>query len=428
MLDVIIGTLRRNVEIGIGGGGQLDFGTLLKYAALHLRAANGGVLRAHIDNTGSSRPNSSDLLPDPTTSRRQSVNSRSRRPTRPRGRRRGAHREGPEEALVAAAAKTPTIVLNGDGISGWPASPRTSSASAGYRMIVPPTGRRRTRRTSATSRRRSTTTPPGARAAATGLAALFHGAQVGPMPADIVPLSVHRDRRPGLPRDALSRAAPTIKHAPPRRAPRSPRRSRSLFAARKQLHFKLGCAVATGRELPARHLDVASRVYPLNKSPQGPAPRLQELAPRCRRLLGDRGGGRAGAREPELHAPDRGPSVRLLPHGLAHPHGRGTRPRDRALLARWNTLLDLISNETMVSVAKGLRAATEVGFRRDGAHHDRDLRDAALPELGDPPLVDVADDHAMTELGEARSSGKPDEAGPEDPDRDALRHGGSLPR
>ena len=66
-VDQIIGALRRNVEIGIGGGGQLDFGTLLKYAHFIYGLPNGHFFRDHIDANGLVQDTgSSDLLPDPT--------------------------------------------------------------------------------------------------------------------------------------------------------------------------------------------------------------------------------------------------------------------------------------------------------------------------------------------------------------------------
>ena len=124
---------------------------------------------------------------------------------------------------------------------------------------------------------------------------------------------------------------PTIKHAPPKVRPALAETKPLVVAARKQLHFKLAApSLLDVNSRPDTY--VASRVYPAEQGPQGPAPRLQELA-RRRRLLGDRGerlARRAGAREPELHAADRGPDVRLLPHRArtstwSWRTGRGTR-------------------------------------------------------------------------------------------------------
>ena len=107
------------MEIGIGGGGQLDLGTLLKYAHFIYGLPNGHFFRDHINDR--SRPGHGlvDLLPDPTyvakavgEFQNPQVDARMRRRSRRTSRRRRKKPWSP------APTKTTVIVLNGNGVSG----------------------------------------------------------------------------------------------------------------------------------------------------------------------------------------------------------------------------------------------------------------------------------------------------------------------
>ena len=350
------------MEIGIGGGGQLDLGTLLKYAHFIYGLPNGHFFRDHIDNTGLVQDTgSSDFLPDPTYVAKAV------------GEFQNPQVDAPHEAAVAAhiakarkkpwspaPAKTTVIVLNGNGVSARPGPPRASSGSAGTGGSCRRTGRRRTRRTSdfSTEVYYDPAWGPG-KLAATGLAALFHGAQVGPMPADIVPLAhgahmvaiVGQDFRGTL----AAAPTPTIKHAPPKVRPALAETKPLVVAARKQLHFKLAApSLLDVNSRPDTY--VASRVYPLNKDHKA----LRLVFKSSLDV-----GGYWGIEEsdwpdaPALANPSytRRIAGRTYDFYLTGSHIHMVVAHGPGNARYWvvNTLLDLISNETMVSVAKGLR-------------------------------------------------------------------------
>jgi LCP family protein required for cell wall assembly len=363
-VDGIIGALRRNVEIGIGGGGQLDLGTLLKYAHFIYGLPNGHFFRDHIDANGLAQDTgSSDLLPDPT-----SVANAVREFSTPAV---NAPAQAAEAAHIKKAAKKPwtpppavtsVIVLNGNGVSGSASTASSQLGQHGYKMIVPPNGEKANAPTFDYFDSKvyyDAAWAPG-KLAATGIAALFGGAQAATMPADILPLAhgahiavvVGKTYHGAI---ASGPVTPTIKHEPPKVRSALAETKPLVAAARKQLHFQL--AAPSLLDVNSR-LDsyVPSRVYALNRDHKA----LRLVFKSALDV-----GGYWGIEEtdwpdaPALANPSytRRLAGRTYDFYLTGSHIHMVVAHGPGNARYWveNTLLDLISNETMVSVAKSLR-------------------------------------------------------------------------
>ena len=231
--------------------GSSTSGRSLKYAHFIYGLPNGHFFRGHIDANGLVQDTgSSDLLPDPTSVANAVARipeSAGRRAAAGRGR--GAHREGAEEAVVAAPASTSVIVLNGNGVSG--SAGTASSLLAAARVQddrAAARARRRTRRTSATSRTRGLLRPAPGRPGSSprrGSRSSSAAPRSRPMPADDRPArprrAHRRDRRPDLPRDVAGAAdrgddpARGAEDAPGGRRDEARRRG----ALRKKVPFRL---------------------------------------------------------------------------------------------------------------------------------------------------------------------------------------------
>src|SRR5205814_1789809 len=99
--------------------------------------------------------------------------------------------KAPKKAWSPPPAKTPTIVLNGNGVSGSAGTASTLLGQRGYKMIQPPTpqqGNAPTFRYFQTEVYYDPAWGPG-KLAAGGIGKLFGDANVAAMPADIVPLA-----------------------------------------------------------------------------------------------------------------------------------------------------------------------------------------------------------------------------------------------
>ncbi|MDX6504677.1 MAG: polyisoprenyl-teichoic acid--peptidoglycan teichoic acid transferase [Gaiellaceae bacterium] len=361
-IDQIIGALRRNVVIGIGGGGELDFGLLQKYAHFIYGLPNGHFFRGHIadliQDTGSS-----DLLGDPTKVANAVHDFQN------------PQVDAPEQAAIAARiakakkkpwspapAKIVTIVLNGNGAVGSASTGSTLLGQRGYKVITPPTGVKANAPNFSYFQTQVYYDPawgPG-QLAAKGIKALFGDAQVAPMPADIVPLAYgarivvvvgktfHGTIAPGPNATVIKHEAPKVRSALAETKP-------VVNASRKRVKFQLAAPALLDA---SSRLDsfVPSRLYPLNRDHKA----LRLVFKSALDV-----GGYWGIEEtdwPEAPALANPTYTRKL-LGRTYDfyligskihmvvlHGPGN--------ARYwvvNTLLDLISNETMVSVAKSLR-------------------------------------------------------------------------
>jgi LCP family protein required for cell wall assembly len=363
-VDGIIGALRRNVEIGIGGGRQLDLGTLLTYAHFIYGLPNGHVFRDHIDASGLVQdPNSSDLLPNPTAVA-NAVQEFVDPPV-------NASADAAVAAHIAKAKKkawtpppksTSVIVLNGNGVSGSAATASGQLAGRGYKMIVPPTGESANADNFGYATTEIYYVPawkPGKLAAGV-LAKLFNGSEVAPIPPALVPLShgAHIVVVAGGTYNgqiAPPPAAAVIVHQAPRVRSAASETIPVVRSLRKQVPFRLA-APALLDENSRFDTTVPTRCYEITKGHKA-----------CRLIFKSALdlGGYWGIEETDwTGAPIlSGPSYTRKLNGRTYDfylsgshihmvvlHGPGN-------TRYWveNTLLDLITNETMVSVAKSLR-------------------------------------------------------------------------
>jgi LCP family protein required for cell wall assembly len=366
-IDQIIGVLRRNVVIGIGGGGTLDWSTLIRYAHFIYGLPNGHVYRDHIDQAGLVQdPNSSDLLPDPT-SVANAVHDFENPPV-----------DAPSQAAVAAhiakakkprvatvpPASTSVIVLNGNGVAGSAGTASSLLGQRGYRMDVPPVGVKANAPNFSYFSTEVYYDPawkPG-KLAAGEIAKLFGGATVGPMPADIVPLSrgSHIVVIVGKTFHGTIATAPTvtvIKHEAPRVRTASAE-TKPVVAALPRKHLGFRLAYPTLLDSNSRFDSyVPTRCYPLTNDHKA-----------CRLVFKSSldVGGYWGIEEtdwadaPALASPSytRRLQGRQYDFYLTGSHIHMVVAHGPGNARYWvtNTLLDLLTNETMVSIAKGLRA------------------------------------------------------------------------
>jgi LCP family protein required for cell wall assembly len=362
-VDQIIGALRRNVEIGIGGGKELDFGTLVKYAHFIYGLPNGRFFRGHIDANGLVQDSSSsDLLPDPTALANAVVAFLHPQVDSSKEAAAAAHIvKAPKKKWTPPPASTSVIVLNGNGISGSAGTASSQLGSRGYKMVVPPAGEKANAPNFGYVRTEvyyDRAWAPG-KLAATAVQALFGDADVAPMPANIVPLA-HGARLVAVVgqtyHDALTPPpAPTIVHQAPKTRVASSETIPVVKALRKKVPFRL--AAPTLLDLNSR-LDsyVPARDYPIAKGHKAVRLILKSSADV---------GGYWGIEEtdwtdaPILAHPSytRKLAGRVYDFYLTGSHIHMVVAHGPGNTRYWveNTLLDLISNETMVAVAKSLR-------------------------------------------------------------------------
>ncbi|MDX6480945.1 MAG: polyisoprenyl-teichoic acid--peptidoglycan teichoic acid transferase, partial [Gaiellaceae bacterium] len=361
-VDAIIGALRRNVEIGIGGGGELDLRTLLKYAHFIYGLPNGHFFRGHINDLVQDS-GSSDLLGDPTkiaNAVQEFQNPQVDAPAQAAVAARIAR--APKKKWTPPPSTTTLIVLNGNGVVGSAGAASSALGLRGYKTIVPPNGQKANAPTFSYFQTEVYYNPawgPG-KLAAPVIAKLFGSARVAPMPPNIAPLAygarivvvVGKTFHGTI---ATGPTTTEIKHVPPKLRPALLETKPVVVAVRKKLHFRL--AAPSVLDANSR-LDsfVPSRVYPLNHDHKA----LRLVFKSALDV-----GGYWGIEEsdwPEAPALANPSYTRRLAGRTydfyltgAHIHMVVAHGPGNARYWVVNTLLDLISNETMVSIAKGLR-------------------------------------------------------------------------
>jgi LCP family protein required for cell wall assembly len=362
-VDQIIGALRRNVEIGIGGGKELDFGTLVKYAHFIYGLPNGRFFRGHIDANGLVQDTgSSDLLPDPTSVANAVRAFASPQIDAPKQAAAAAHIvKAPKKAWTPPPSSTSVIVLNGNGVSGSAGTASSQLASRGYRTIVPPAGEKANAPNFGYLRTQlyyDRAWRPG-KLAATALATVFGDAEVAPMPPAIARLA-HGARIAAVVGQTYQNAlapppAVTIQHEAPKTRPAASETLPVVRALRKKVRFRL--AAPTLLDVNSRFDSyVPTRDYPIAKGHKAVRLIFKSSADV---------GGYWGIEEtdwadaPILAHPTytRRLAGRVYDFYLTGSHIHMVVAHGPGSTRYWveNTLLDLISNETMVSVAKSLR-------------------------------------------------------------------------
>jgi LCP family protein required for cell wall assembly len=351
----IVGTLTKNIEVGVGGGGDLSGKTVLSYALFAYRLPSGhffqtqiagltGYADLHTDTSNISAAVQDWLTPDIQAARNATDVALGRK----------------VKTTAPLPAQTSVTVLNGNGVLGAAGNAGYLLSQRGYQVLPPPTG--------ATGNAPHSNYFPskvywnprvkGSEAAAKSVAKLFAPADAERLPPEILPLQQNTMITVvvGTPFHG------TITPAPPPKAPtvREPAHvvsnpydtSGPLRAAQKKVPFKL--MVPTVIESSS----APDRIKPLY------AYRIQDKNKAVRLVFRTAGGAYWGIEETDwTDAPvlfDR--SFRHVLGGRAYDfYYDGSKLRMIVLrqggVSYWvvNSLLNDISNETMIAIGKGLK-------------------------------------------------------------------------
>ena len=364
-IDGVIGALRKNVEIGLGGNAQLDLGTLLKYAHFIYGLPDGHFFRGKIEGL-TQDTGSSDLLQNPAKLQ-EAVTDFVHPPV-----------QAPDEAATAAGIKrkakvkkvwTPApktvsvLVLNGNGVSHSAANASSQLAARGYKTVEPTTpveGNAPNFDYFTTEVYYDAAWGPG-KLAAGAVAKLFGDAQVGPVPAELVArckgvricVVAGHTYRGSI---AAPPPEPTIRHNPPQIRKALSETLPVVRGQRKHVKFQLA-APGVVDEHSVLDRTVPIRTYDLSKDHKA----VRLVFKSALDVAGYWGIQETDWDEaPALAHPSytrvlRGRRYDFYLTGahvhMVVAHGPGT-------TRYWvvNTLGDLLTNETMISIAKSLRA------------------------------------------------------------------------
>jgi LCP family protein required for cell wall assembly len=358
----IVGAIERNVEIGHAAGSGSLGRAIKSYALFAYGLPAGHFAQARIENLQNYDPAGAELVAP-----EQSIRDAVREFTHP-------NVEVPEKATrvalglkakkhaAPAADETSVSVLNGNGIVGSASNAAYALAQRGYKIVIPPTGKLRNAPSWDYLRTKVyyDHTQKGSALAARKLAALFGDGVVAQLPIDLVQAAdgamttvvVGKTFHGDL-------AAAPVDNAPKKREPpwvrTDPSQSVSLLrSARKQVDFPLMVPTVVER---ASSIDREQpiRVYALKKHVR---------AVRLTFLTSSEASGYWGIEEtrwgdaPVLQQPNvkhriKGRTYEFYVNG---PHVHMIVLRDHGA-TYWvvNTLLDALSNETMIAIAKGLQ-------------------------------------------------------------------------
>jgi LCP family protein required for cell wall assembly len=136
----VVGALRRNIEVAIGGGRELGLKTVISYALLGYQMPAGNVFRVKIDNvTGAGIPGNPLLAPQ------ESIDDAVDQFVNP-------DVDAPEKAAAAALgqrarlkqglppASISVVALNGNNVPGAASNASAQLADRGYHTVLPPEG------------------------------------------------------------------------------------------------------------------------------------------------------------------------------------------------------------------------------------------------------------------------------------------------
>ena len=351
----IVGTLTKNIEVAVGGGGDVSGGTILKYANFAYQLPPGHFFQTQIQGlTGYAdlRTDSSNIAAAVQEWETPDVHAASDATNVALGRK--------PKVRAPTAAETTITVLNGNGVEGAAGNAAYALSQRGYHILQPPPN--------ATGNAPRTDYFPNkvywnpsvarSKSAAKSVADLFAPADVAKMPTEIAPLQ----QGSMLTVVVGTPFKGTIAPAPPQRTPtvREPAHvvanpydtPKQLAAAQKKVRFKLmNPAVIESSSAP----DSTKPIYAYRIDGDHKAVRL---------VFRSAGGAYWGVEETDWEdAPILGDkSFRHVLGGRAYDFYYNG-PKLHMIVLRqdgvtyWvvNSLLDNISNETMIAMAKGLR-------------------------------------------------------------------------
>jgi LCP family protein required for cell wall assembly len=363
-LPSIVNALNHNVEIGVGGSGELSGSTILSYARFIYQLPAGGFYQAKIDAaegysevraSASSIQSAVQQFSSPDTGAAAAAATVGGLDEKPKP---TTAKPKPKAPAAPVPGETTLTVLNGNGIAGSASNASYLLGQRGYKVVVPVTGKPANAPTWSYFRTKVyfDTAQSGSKAAATAVSNLFGGADVEQLPGSLGSLSggamltvvvgqtFHNTLAPGVPvRRIPQRQAPALRDTP-------------------------SSVEALLREVKAPFRLLTPSVIEANSVSSGSTPvRVYSLDSKHRavRLVFRQGSGQYwGIQMTDwTKAPilaDR--SFRRILRGRIYDlYYSGSRLH--MVVLRWggatywvvNTLLDNISNETMFEIAKGLR-------------------------------------------------------------------------
>jgi LCP family protein required for cell wall assembly len=357
----LTGVVRKNVKIGVGGNEALDPDVVRAWAFFALQLPPGRVVQAKIDNITGAGVAGNPLLTDPTNIRAAVEEFQTPDVQAPEKAAAAALGERPkiQGAKAPPPSRTSVVTLNGNGITGSAANASYLLNQRGYRTLPPPEGvlanaPRRVFRTQVyfdPAQRR-------ARAAAKSVANLFGSADVkGAMTPEIAPFANGAMTVVTVGQTFHNTLAPAPVDRTPKRQPayvtRNPSATLSLLrSVRRRVEFPLMVPSLIERS-SAPDFEKPLRVYQVKKGER--AVRLtfrtgsleywgiQESTWDEAPVLGGKNvTRRLGGRDYDLYFDGARLHMVVLRSGDAQ---------------YWvvNTLRDSLSNETMLSIARGLR-------------------------------------------------------------------------
>jgi LCP family protein required for cell wall assembly len=137
-LPRIVGSIASNVEVGVGGGGQIDDRTVLSYALFGYQLPAGHFFQVQIHNLSQYGPQGAELITD-----KSNIDAAIEEFTHPdvsasRQAARLALGLRPKPVAAPPARATSVLVLNGNGVAGDAARAGALLAGRGYRVLRPP--------------------------------------------------------------------------------------------------------------------------------------------------------------------------------------------------------------------------------------------------------------------------------------------------
>jgi LCP family protein required for cell wall assembly len=136
----VVGALRRNIEVGVGGGKKLTLKTVISYALLAYQTPSGNVFRVKLDNvSGAGIPG------NPLVASTESVDDAVEQFVNP-------DVDAPEKAAASALGQRArlkrglpprqisVVALNGNSVPGAAANARGQLGERGYHTVLPPDG------------------------------------------------------------------------------------------------------------------------------------------------------------------------------------------------------------------------------------------------------------------------------------------------
>jgi LCP family protein required for cell wall assembly len=355
----LVNTLANNIELGLGGGRKVSLGLVEQWALFGYRLPPGHVFQNHIENLQPYGPSGAELVADQSSIDRavqQFLNPDVQASTKATDVALGIK---PKVPRGPAPSKVSVTVLNGNGVTGSAANAGFLLGKRGYRIIVPPNGIPANAPNWSYFHSVINFDPQqrGARLAAVQLAKLFGDADIVVMTPALKLLSnqamvevvvgqtFHGTLAP-QPIDETPKAQPPyVAYEPSVAAP-------LLRSARRRVPFRLEFPTLLERssqsdsELPMR----IYRITPSEKAVrltfrtgQSEYWGIEETNAKGLPVLADKSvRHRIRGRIFDLYYS--GPHLHMA---VLHEHGA----------TYWvvNTLLDSLSNETMLAVAKGLR-------------------------------------------------------------------------